>query len=412
MTGTIAIPPRTHLRSRTTGIVLVAAVLSVMTAPGQTAGLSVFTDPLIAELGISRTGISLAYLLGTLTGALAQPLVGRALDRWGVRRATIAIALFFASVLVGLSFAAEFIGLAAGYVGVRMAGQGALSLAATTAVAHHVTHRRGLALGISSAIGSAGISLAPIGLERLIASTDIHAAWRIEALLVLLIVTPLAFLLPRRAPRHKKTGSEAPVTSATVWTTGAATRTGMFWVIAAALAAAGMLSTALAFHQVAVLADQGLSATEAAANFLPQTVTGLLTTLAIGALIDRYHPRLFLAGSMVTLAGALVMLPFVSPGWSAVAYGLVLGAAGGALRGLEAAAYTRYYGTTHIGSIRGIAVGINLASTAIGPIALSIGHDLTGTFTVPAVVFATIPLAVAVAAVFVREPRLPAPPKS
>lgn len=406
MTDTIPVTPTRDRGVHATGLVVVAAVLSVMTAPGQTAGLSVFTDPLITELGISRTGISLAYLIGTLSGAVAQPFVGRALDRWGVRRVTVTIALFFAAVLVGVSFAADFIGLAAGYVGVRMAGQGALSLAATTAVAHHVTHRRGLALGISSAIGSAGISLAPIGLERLIAVTDIHTAWRIEALIVLAVVTPLAFLLPHRRTPALDTPSATSAPYTQVWTTSTAIRTGMFWVIAAALAAAGMLSTALAFHQVAVLGGQGLSPIEAAANFLPQTVTGLLATLAIGALIDRYHPRLFLVGSMLTLAAALVMLPLVSPGWSAIGYGLILGAAGGALRGLEAAAYTRYYGTAHIGSIRGIAVGINLASTAIGPIALSIGRDLTGGFTTPALVFASIPLAVAIAAVFVREPRL------
>lgn len=402
-TGTIT-PPRSIRPRGVTRIVAVAAALSVMTAPGQTTGLSVFTDPLIAELGISRTEISFAYLLGTLGGALAQPFVGRALDRWGVRRVTAIIAMFFAAVLVGLSFASEFIGLSAGYVGVRMAGQGALSLAATTAIAHHVTRRRGLALGVSSAIGSAGISLAPIGLERLIAVTDIHTAWRIEALLVLIVVTPLAFLLPRGSGQRPHS-NKPDASERAVWTARTATRTGMFWVIAAALAAAGMLSTALGFHQLAVLADQGLTPIEAAANFLPQTITGLLATLLIGALIDRYHPRIFLVTSMLVLAAALLMLPAVSPGWSAIVYGLALGAAGGALRGLEAAAYTRYYGTTHIGSIRGIAVGISLASTAIGPIALSLGHDLTGTFTIPAAVSAIIPVSVAIAAVFVREPR-------
>ena len=67
----------------------VAAVLSVMTAPGQTAGLSVFTDPLIEQLGITRTDISIAYLVGTLTGAAAQPFFGRALDRLKGRKAVV-----------------------------------------------------------------------------------------------------------------------------------------------------------------------------------------------------------------------------------------------------------------------------------------------------------------------------------
>lgn len=409
MTATDAITLlRTERTRRFAGIVAVAAVLSVMTAPGQTAGLSVFTDPLIDQLGITRTEISLAYLAGTLGGAIAQPFVGRALDRWGARRVTFAIAITFAGVLVGLSFAGELIGLAAGYVGVRMCGQGALSLAATTAVAHHIARRRGLALGISTAIGSAGISLAPIGLERLIALTDIHTAWRIEALLVLVIVTPLAFLLPRSPriiERDQHTSAPSP---RSVWTVTTAMRTGMFWVITAALVASGTLTTALAFHQLALLGAQGLSPTEAAANFLPQTITGLLSTLLVGALIDRLNPRIFLIGAMVVLAGALLMLPAVSPGWTAIGYGFAIGAAGGALRGMEAAAYTRYYGATHIGSIRGVAVSISLASTALGPVALSVGRDLTGGFTLPVTVSAILPIAVAISALIVREPSVPA----
>jgi len=66
---------------------------------------------------------------------------------------TATLAVLFAAVLLGLSFATDVVGLTAGSVGIRLAGQGALGLAATTAVAVHVTHRRGLALGITSAVG-------------------------------------------------------------------------------------------------------------------------------------------------------------------------------------------------------------------------------------------------------------------
>ena len=54
-------------------LVLAGGVILAMTAPGQTAGLSPFTDPLIDELGVTRTAISFSYLIGTLTGALHAP---------------------------------------------------------------------------------------------------------------------------------------------------------------------------------------------------------------------------------------------------------------------------------------------------------------------------------------------------
>jgi MFS family permease len=389
------------------GLVTAGGLISVMTAPGQTAGLSVFTDPLIVELGVSRTSISTSYLIGTLVGALVQPAIGRSLDRWGVRPVTIIIGLGFAAILFALSFVGGIFGLTAGFVGVRMAGQGALTLAVTTAVARAIHHRRGLALGITSAIGSAGISLAPIAMERVIAAVGIHNAWRWQALVVVLVVVPLAFVFPRKASRLPDTESPTIAQIALQgesWTMSEAIRSGMFWVIAASLATSGALTTALAFHQIAILGEQGLTPFEAAANFLPQTVTGILATLLTGSLIDRVSPKLFVIFSMVTLSTSLLMLPVVEPGLSAILYGLILGAAIGSLRGMEAASYVRYYGTEHIGAIRGVATSILLASTAFGPLALALGFDLTGGFIGPAMVLAGIPLVVAVLAVFARPP--------
>ena len=381
-----------------------------MTAPGQTAGLSAFTDPLIGALGVSRTDLSVSYLVGTLLGAAAQPLVGRALDRWGVRSVTMAIGGLFALVLFGLSFVTSIVGLTAGYAGVRMLGQGALSLAATTAVARAITHRRGLALGITGAIGSAGISLAPIGIERLVTAVGTSAGWRWEALAVAVVVIPLALLLPRRhQPLLSNTEPAMTPPHLTVgepdWTLPQAARTGMFWVIAASLATSGMLGTGLAFHQIALLGEQGLTPLQAAANFLPQTVTGIIATLLAGALVDRLPARVFIAFAMGSQAAALVLLSGVSPGWSAIVYGLVLGAAGGSLRGMEAASYVRYYGTRHIGAIRGVAMSISLASTALGPLALALGHDLTGNFTTPALVLAALPALVLVLGLVTRAPQ-------
>lgn len=67
-------------------IVGASSAALVLTAPGQTAGVSALIDPMLADLSISRTGLSTAYLVGTLTGAATMPLVGRALDTYGIRR--------------------------------------------------------------------------------------------------------------------------------------------------------------------------------------------------------------------------------------------------------------------------------------------------------------------------------------
>ncbi len=151
----------------------------------------------------------------------------------------------------------SLVGLTAGFVGVRMAGQGALGLTATTAVAVWFTRRRGLAVGLVSAVGAAGISLAPVGLEALISATSWRTAWAIEGLAVWAIVIPLALLCVRNAPadlgQHPddRTPAAHEVVSTPVRATlGQAARTAFFWVVLAGVAVAGMLGTAVAFHQI------------------------------------------------------------------------------------------------------------------------------------------------------------------
>jgi MFS family permease len=385
-------------------MVLAGGILTAMTFPGQTAGLSPLTDPLLEELAIDRTAISVSYLIATLAGATVMPFLGRLMDTYGTRRAIMLIGVTLTVVLFAASFVTEIFGLTASYVGLRMAGQGALTLAATTLVARSVTHRPGFALGLVGAIGSAGISLAPVGIERLIAWTDIATVWRIEAAIVLLIVVPIAIALPKDGPARTHTGTLIVPPRLPGYRVGQALKTGMFWVLSSAGFTLGMLATGLAFHLISILGEQGLSSSEAAANFIPQTVTALVATLGFGAIVDRIDPRWGIALSMLLLSGTLVYLPYVTTGLSGIAFGLLFGASMGALRGVEAAAFVRYFGRGHIGAIRGVATAIGLASTALGPLYFALGLAWTGSYVGPSVLAALLPALVALGALFARPP--------
>src|SRR5664279_2699439 len=121
-------------------------------------------------------------------------------------------------------------------------------------------------------------------------------------------------------------------------------RTPFFWVLTAGVAVSGLLSTAVAFHQISLLGERGLSTAEAAANFIPQTVAGLVATLATGHLVDRMSSRWLTVASMLMLAAALVWAVVVDPGWSAIAFGVALGASGSSIRALESASVPKYFG--------------------------------------------------------------------
>lgn len=392
-------------------IVVYASIAVAMTAPGQTAGVSLFIDPMMADLELSRSAVSIAYLIGTLVGASALPYVGRLIDRFGPRRAIAVIGAVFGAVLIALSLVTEIVGLTAGFVGIRLAGQGALGLAAVTVTAYWFRRRRGTALGIVTAAGAAGISLAPVLIERLINFYDWRTVWLLEGLAVWAIVIPLALFGIRNRPRDvgqqvdgdpATTGDQGTAPSST---RAEALRTPYFWVLASGLAVSSMLVTALLFHQISLLGERGLTTTEAAVNFLPQTVAGIAATLLVGYLVDRFdHPRLLIAVSTALMLAGLVWATMVSPGWSALAYGATIGASANALRAIEAALTPRMFGTGQLGAIRGVLGAVGIAASAVGPLLFAAGHDLTGSYTAILLTSTVLPAAVIVAALLTRLP--------
>jgi MFS family permease len=410
----VAPPQRAH----TPRAVSAAAVALALTAPGQTAAVSVFVDPIIHDLDVSRSAVSTAYLIGSLSGAFVMPYLGRLIDRFGPRRIMAVIAACFGAILIAGSAASAITGLTAAFVGIRVGGQGALSLVATTTVAIYVHGRRGFAIGVSSAIGTAGISLAPILLERLVAASAWRTVWVWEGLAVWALVIPAALvLLPRRPPERRAAADAATDASAehrgplplVDWTLAQAARTGMFWAVSGGVAVCALVATGLNFHQVSLLGERGLTPTEAAATFLPQTIAGLITSFGLGWLADRFSDRILIVTTMLLLAVATVGAGFLTPGFTAVLYGVALGACGNGIRTLEAVAFPRCFGLRHLGAIRGVVHSVSVGASAFGPLLVALGRGHATSYRPILFALTALPLMIVATALLVRTPP-PVPP--
>jgi sugar phosphate permease len=312
-----------------------------MTGPGQTIGVSVFIDHFISDLGITRSQVSTAYLIGTLGAALALPLIGNRIDRVGVRRAMTLIAIAFGIALVGMAGINGLIALMIGFFAIRLLGQGSLSLASTLAVTHWFDRKRGLALGIMATAMGVLMSLVPVLLNIVIEAYSWRAAWIVAAVLVWVIVIPIAQwgLIDRPSdvgqhpdgllPERHEGAMADPSPSAT---RREALHTSRFWVVAGSSATVAFLSTALNFHQISMLGDAGLSATEAAAMFLPQVIGAAVAGVLFGYLADRLTGRILIPMVMAVLMVSLLLTLILAPGTAVVLYAISLGAAGGASR--------------------------------------------------------------------------------
>ncbi|MCS4162606.1 MFS family permease [Salinibacter ruber] len=184
-------------------VVLAMSTLGMAaTLPGQTAGVSLFIDSFIEDVGLSRSLVSWLYTAATVLGSLALPLMGRLVDQWGPRRmATLAVGLFALSC-AGMGQAGGWIGVFVGFVCLRCFGQGTLGLINNHAVNLWFERRRGLAVGILG-LGMAGATaLFPPLIEEGIQAYGWQRTYLIMGGILAGAVLPLGALLYRDAPER------------------------------------------------------------------------------------------------------------------------------------------------------------------------------------------------------------------
>lgn len=372
-------------------VVLGAATLTAaLTGPGQTIGVSVFIDHFVADLALDRSEVSTAYLVGTLAGALMLPTVGRLVDHFGVRIAQATVGVLFALALVNMSLVDGLVWLAVGFAGIRFLGQGALSMVSTLTVQLRFDRRRGTAIGIFTTASAGAMALVPVALSLVIGRFGWRTAWVIAAATVALVVVPIAWSVLRGLPSRRAAADRVAPTGG--FDRRAAARTGSFWMLAVVTGAAGMMSTALNFHQIDLLGDAGLSETAAAALFVPQVVGSSVAGLAIGFLGDRVGTRFLPAVSMALLLAAQLLGAVAAPGVVVIAYAVVLGAAGGAVRTAASTLQPKWFGIGHLGSIQGALTLFGVAASAVGPVLLTVTADAIGSYPPALVLLSVVPL--------------------
>lgn len=392
-------------------VLAVAALTSILTGPGQTIGVSVFIDHFVDDLSLSRTQVSGAYLVGTLTGATLLPFVGRAIDWRGVRSAQIVIGFAFALALVNMSRITGLATLAIGFTGIRFLGQGSLSLVSVVTVSLRFVRNRGTALGVYSTVSAGGIALIPLILAILIDEIGWRNAWIVSAVVVAVSVVPMALFglrdMPRGSVEVKATSGSTAHPPHVHFERGDAIRTRAFWMLAAVTGCAGMLATALNFHQIDLLGEAGLSTSEAAALFVPQVIGSTVAGLAVGWISDRIGVRFLPAAGMALLVAAHLLAAVVAPGAIVITYAIVLGAMSGAVRTVASVLLPLWFGTRNLGSIQGALTFLGVAGSALGPVALALVEGGFGSYRPAVLVLAVLPAGVMLFALTNVEPTPP-----
>ncbi len=378
--------------------------------PGQTVGVNVFSERLIAALSLERSDVSLAYLIGTASSGLMLPWAGKLYDRWGARRLFV-----FGSVGLGASlllmshidalgrflargtaperhWLPHLAALAFGFFLIRFWGQGVLTLTARNMVGKWWKNHRGKILSLSGIAVSVCFSLAPKASDWLIEATDWRTAWQLMGAALILGVAAIGWLGFRDNPeecglradggRGKVKGQVGNPEFATIkeFTRRDVLRSYPFWVFSGIFALHSCYFTAYSFHVIDVARSVALPKETALTLFFPAAALGGAISIFIGWASDRWRLKYMM--TFMAVGVGLAPLGLLVGGAMALPTLLVLGfgIAGGCFGTLSGAFMPRFFGLQHLGAISGVFMTLIVMASAVGPYLFSVANARLGSY--------------------------------
>lgn len=403
----------------------IAATTVFMSAPGQSFSVAAFVDPMLAELGIARTGYSVAYMTATLIGGMILPFIGRQVDRFGARKILPVIAIGLGLACGWMSQLNSIVGLYVGFTMIRCLGQGSLTLIANWIIGEWFQDRRGLAAGICAVGGTVSVLIIPQVNNYFIDLYGWRDTWVILGAIVCtsLILPAIVLLKDRPEPlgllpdwqfpsdaqdlsSDDSTASNDKVVEHSIagYTVSEAIRFPSFWKIASVVATVSLVGTGLMFHQVSILGEQGVSRSMALSALGIQAAAATVSTLVAGILIDHFAARFVLATSMALEVCAISLLIYLPSAWWVFVYSALLGLHGGIIRSAGSVIWINYFGRQHQGAIQGVSMSVMVFAAALGPVPAALAKDTTGSYSVALWAFLALPICAGVAVLSAKPP--------
>jgi len=407
--------------------VLALCFLAILCAQGVRLSFGAFVRPWEEAFDASRGTITMIGSLSFLVYGGSQPFVGRAVDRFGIRR-TLAASTVLVAVGMALSALAPGpLALALSYGVVASLGFGGASgVAASVAVTYWFTSRRGLAFALVEAgFGAGQLALVPLALVA-VAAFGWRAALLGGAVLLAGVVAPVLWrrlrdrpedvgLLPIGGPlpaavAEAEAGSgpgdaSAAPSSEVVGLRGLMRSRG-FWLLAAPFFVCGLTTTGFVdTHLIPLAQDRGIAnatAGLAVALLAAANVTGIL---ASGPLADRVDNRRLLAAMYLTRGGSFVLLLlFFEPG-ALLAFALLFGLVDFAVVAPTQWLAARYVSPRTVGLAFGCLNAVHQLGSAIGAWLPGLAYDATGSYDDVLVVSAAVLVVASLTCLALPRPR-------
>jgi MFS family permease len=371
------------MNSRYGWVVVGAGALITCVAMGSAFSLAVFLQPISADTGWSRTGVSSAATLVFIAMGFSAFGWGWLSDRWGVRPVIVAGTLLLGIGLVATSYAASLLqfqllfGLLIGTAG------GAFYAPLMTIATMWFERHRSLAV----ALISAGTGMAPLLVAPIVRAVITAYDWRIAMLglgvgatvllvpAALLIRKPPPAIPPQGLPTHRGGGGAAadpPMTAAQAF------RTSAFVAIALTHFCCCAAHSGPIFHMVTYAIGCGIAPMAAVSVYGVAGLSGLGGRILFGMASDKYGAKHVLVIGLLIQAMAAGTYIFVNQLGEFYALGLVFALAYGGVMPLYATLVREYFGLRIMGTVFGAVSALANFGMALGPLAGGWAFDTFG----------------------------------
>jgi len=380
-------------RNRWWVVFATVCALIVGAGPINVFAFGVFLKPITEDLGVGRGLFSSALTLHGVIAAVALPVIGWLVDRWGARRillpgifvyalATASYALIQASPLV-LTF---LIFAATGFFG----GVGS-PIPYAAVIAEWFDRQRGLALGIGMAGVGLGVALMPQLAAGLIGAVGWRFAYVGLAFAIVLLAYPPVVLFLREPPgfaaRAHRRQDPAVAALAPGAAVGEALRSWVFWGLSIAFLLDVVAINGTLTHIVPLLTDRGVPLGAATATLSGSGLALILGRILSGWCLDRlwgpYVAIAFFVLPMIGVASLASGAGGIAPFLGAIGCGLGIGAE----IDLMAFFTSRYFGLRNYAKLYGIMFGIFALGVGVGPALSGMSFDRFHSYTPAFVVF-------------------------
>ena len=354
-----------------------------------------FFAPLTESRGWDLRTLSAAAAVNAVVSGLAQPLLGRLIDRIGTRPVVAAslASLGSAYVLMAASQAMWQWLLAYGLLaGIGFAGSS--SLAVTVLISRWFVHDRARVLPrVFLGINAGQLTLVPVG-GVLIDQAGHRAAYLALGLAVLAVLAPVVALRlvsdPEDVGQHADAHREPPPPTTSQAVPGDALRSRQFWLLALAFGINGWTLYFVLLHLPRFARDLGSGLGAGGGLLAIAAVASASTMLGVSRLVGRWGKRRLVVALFGWRATVLVVATLATTSGQLAVVAAAFGVASFPVIPLVMGLLGDRYGTDVLGGVIGMAFVSHQVCGGLGVFTGGALHDLTGSYDAPLLIAAAL----------------------